>query len=198
MMQSLNKFLTHPRGLSRGLARRVPGVLRLSGMAAAALAVAFLGASASGQTNEPAGTNLTVIKSERLTYDYKRSIAVFDGNVVVRDPRMRIQSDSLTVLMNPDGSIKSATAVGRVHLRQEEKVGTCDKAIYLALTGEVMLCGHAKLDRGEDSVQGNLITFFLNDSRMTCEPAYLIINQEARDSAPAQPDKESGKKPPRR
>ena len=129
-----------------------------------------------------ASTNDTVITSRTLTFDYQRFIGVFDGDVVVVDPQIRIDADQLVVAFDKDNRIKSATATGNVRLRRDDKTGTCEKAIYLARTGEVMLLTHATLMRGQDEVRGDKITFYMNDDRMTCEPGYLIITpQKGKD-----------------
>jgi lipopolysaccharide export system protein LptA len=127
-------------------------------------------AAAAGATQ----TN-TVITSRILDFDYQRYIAVFEGDVVVVDPRIRIESDKLTVLFDKGNEIKSATAVGDVHLYHEDKTATCRKAIYLAKSGEVLLTGDARLVRGQDSVTGTKITFWLNEDRVTCQPGRLTI-----------------------
>ena len=40
---------------------------------------------------------VTVITSDRLLYDYKNAFAVFDDNVVVIDPDLKLTSDHLLV-----------------------------------------------------------------------------------------------------
>ena len=121
-----------------------------------------------------AGTN-TVITSKHLTFDYSRYIAVFEEDVVVVDPQITIKSDKLTVRFDSTNSVKSVTAVGNVRLRQGDKTGSCEKAIYVARTGEIILLGDARLNRGSDSVIGRQITFWINEDRLTCEPGHLII-----------------------
>lgn len=116
-----------------------------------------------------------VITSRRLTFDYKRSIAVFRENVILIDPRVKIESDRLNVLFDSADNIKSATALGNVRLRQEDKTAVCRKAVFLARTGEVILMGEPKLNRGNERLAGEMITFRLDEDRMTCERARLII-----------------------
>lgn len=118
----------------------------------------------------------TVITSNRLTFDYKRSIASFDGNVEVTDPQMNIKADKLTVLFDKDNNVKSATAVGNVRLQSEDRSGTCKKAVYLAKADEVMMLGDAVLKRANmDSLSGHSITFSIGKQTVTCESAELIM-----------------------
>ena len=115
------------------------------------------------------GTNKTVVTADRLTYDYKKNTAVFESHVIVIDPRMRIESDELRIIFNKTNDVKSVTAVGNVHLTSEDKTATCNRAIYLAETGEVVLTGNAKLKRSRDTVTGDSITFFLDQDRVVVE-----------------------------
>lgn len=117
----------------------------------------------------------TVITAEKLTFYYERQIAIFEGNVVVTDPELKIEADSLTVLFDGESSVKSATAVGNVKLFQGDKEGSCEKAIYLAKTGEIVLYGNAVLRRDKDYVTGDTITFWVNEDKMVSEPGLLVI-----------------------
>lgn len=130
------------------------------------------------------GNGMTEITSAELTYDYKRSIAVFETDVVVVDPQVRIASDTLTVLFDGTNQIKSVTALGNVRIRSDGKRATCRKAIYIAATGEVILTGDAKLMRGTDSVMGQHITFWLNEERVVCKPGRLVIYPDEESSGP--------------
>lgn len=145
--------------------------------------------------SETRQAGMTEITSEQLTYDYKRSLAVFETDVVVVDPQVRIASDTLTVLFDGTNQIKSVTALGNVRIQSDGKRATCRKAIYIAATGEVLLTGDAKLMRGTDSVMGEQITFWLNEERVVCKPGRLLIYPEGdasgslRDAvAPDAPD----------
>lgn len=121
------------------------------------------------------GTNQTVITAKRLTFDYKRFIAVFEDEVVVEDPKVRIESDQMTVIFHRTNDVKSVTATGNVRMKSQDKVATCKKAVYLADTEEVLLTGDAVLSRGRDRVSGDRITFYLNQERVICEPGRLVI-----------------------
>ena len=120
-------------------------------------------------------TGMTVITSNELSYDYKRSIAVFEDNVVVEDPQVRIESDTLTVLFGKTNELKSATALGNVRISSGDKRATCRKAIYIASTGEILLNGDAQLFRRNDSLSGDQITFWINEERVLCKPGRLVI-----------------------
>ncbi len=136
-----------------------------------------LAAVARGQLPEEEPPPRTVITANRLTFDYRRSIALFEGDVKVSDPELNLTSDSLTVIMNPDESIKSVTAVGNVHVVQGDRTARGDKVIYILAQGEVVITGHAQLQRGADLVKGNVITIWVGEDRMVCEPGTLILRE---------------------
>jgi len=91
----------------------------------------------------------TVVTSKTLEYDYKRSMAVFETNVEVVDPVLKVKSDKLTILFDPAGGAKSATAAGNVNLTHEGSRGVCHKAIYLVKEGEIVLMGEVVLRNGD-------------------------------------------------
>lgn len=120
-------------------------------------------------------TNKTTITSDRLSFDYQRMTAEFEKNVVVIDANMQLQADKLTVVFDNESSMKQAIATGSVRLSQQDKIGTCQKAIFIAKTGEIMLVGDAQIKRGNDLVKGDKITFWINEDRMVCEPGNLVL-----------------------
>lgn len=118
----------------------------------------------------------TTITSDQMSYDYKRSIAIFQDNVVVEDPQVRLEADALTVLFGSTNEIKSVTAIGNVRIKSGDKAATCNKAIYIIRTGEILLTGKAKLMRNNDALEGKQITFWVNEERVVCSPGKLTIH----------------------
>lgn len=124
--------------------------------------------------DETAG-GATVITANRLSFDYERYSAVFEENVVVSDPQIRMESDKLNVLFDGEDNVKSVTAMGNVRLRYEDKTGSCGRAVYLANKGQIVLAESAVLRRGRDAVMGEKITVWIGEDRMLCEPGRLVI-----------------------
>jgi lipopolysaccharide export system protein LptA len=132
----------------------------------------------------PESTNCTVITSERLTFDYKRSIADFEGKVVAVDPRLRLESDRLILTFDAQNNVKAATAVGNVRLADHNKVATCKKAIYLIRSGEIILSGNARVTRGRDTVTGSEITLWPDDEKIEVSRGRLVIHPEEGKKSP--------------
>ena len=120
-------------------------------------------------------TGKTVIISDRASFDYARSIAVFEGNVEVADPEVKMKSDKLTLLFDGTNDVRSATAVGNVNVRHLNKTATCRKAIYIAESGEIIMTGNVILKDGPDTVSGRIVHVWVDEEKMTVEPGRVII-----------------------
>jgi len=166
--------LTTPVGDFGGIMRRMQrwmAMVLVGGLAAVSAVAA------------PEGS--TVITSKTLQFDYGRFIAVFEGDVVVEDPQIRMEADRMNIVFEGSNTIKSVTASGNVRIWQDDKIATCQRALYVAKSGEIILRGDATLKRGEDSVAGEEITFWMNEERMTCTPGRLIISSKGQSGGAA-------------
>jgi lipopolysaccharide export system protein LptA len=132
-----------------------------------------------------AATNETVVTADKLSFDYERFIATFQGHVVVSDPQIRLESDLLHVLFDKENSVKAVTAIGNVRIQHQDKSGSCDKAVYRTKEGEILLTGHAELRRGKDYVAGDTISLLLAEDKMTCEPGRFVFYSEPAASGDA-------------
>ena len=122
-----------------------------------------------------AATNQTVITSDRLEFDYPRSIAEFTGNVLVVDKDLKMWADKMTVMLSPTDELESVVAVGHVRIRQPGSWARCRKAIFLVDKNEVILTGDAVIQRGKDRVEGKVIQIWTDSGRMISEPGHLIL-----------------------
>jgi lipopolysaccharide transport protein LptA len=120
-------------------------------------------------------TNQTVITSDRLEFDYPRSIAEFTGNVLVEDKDLKMWADKMTVLLSPTDELESVVAVGHVRIRQPGSWARCRKAIFLVDQNEVILTGDAVIQSGKDRVEGNVIQIWTDSGRIVSEPGHLIL-----------------------
>ncbi|MBU4200879.1 MAG: hypothetical protein KKE37_12195 [Verrucomicrobia bacterium] len=124
-------------------------------------------------------TNSTVITSTRLTFDQQKRTAIFEEQVVVIDPQVKITADKLTVLFSEDNKVTSIEAQGKVVIQQGEKKATCEMAQYEVNDGKFVLTGHPWVENGRDTLSADIITFWRNSNRILCEPnARLVIRSE--------------------
>jgi lipopolysaccharide export system protein LptA len=122
--------------------------------------------AAAAQPAAPAEEQLTVITSDKLTFDYKNHFALFEQNVVVVDPQMRITADKMTVNFDDKNKVRLIKAEGRVVIVQEDKQAKSAEAVYDVDQGTVVLTGQPEVTRGHDVLTGRSITFWRDQNRM--------------------------------
>ncbi len=156
-----------------------------TGLAAAVVSLLMFGSpAAQGSDTAPPSTptpdELTIITSDKLTYDAERQFIVFENNVVVRDPSLKMTADHMTVNLGEDQEVKSILAVGNVVLTQEDRQAWAQRASYDLDEGIIVLEGEPRVMRGRDLLAGDRITFWRDDQRMVCEPhARLVIQPDS-------------------
>ena len=117
-----------------------------------------------------------IITSDTLTFEYDKQYAVFQGNVVVTDPTMKITSDKMTVYFTENNEIKTIVAVGDVVITQDNKKAVSDRASYNAAQEVLILTGRpAVISSGASTSQGKKITFWIKDNRTVIEGATVKI-----------------------
>lgn len=124
-------------------------------------ALSFTG-FAEGVTN----ATKTVITSDSLMFDYGRSTCIFDGNVVVDDPRIKMECNKLYVFFDATNNVDSIVATESVKIWQEDRRGVCDKAVYTAKTGTIVMTGNPKLQSGNNMVRGDEIKIFVDSEKV--------------------------------
>jgi lipopolysaccharide export system protein LptA len=144
-------------------------------------------ATAYGQ--ETTNVQETVITSDSLMFDYGRSTCVFEGNVVVTEPRVKLKCAKLYVFFDATNNVDSVVATDSVRVTQDNKRGTCDKAVYTAKTGAIVMTGNATLHRARDSVSGDEITIYVDSEKVTCTPGRLVVFPSTIQKAQQKPER---------
>lgn len=123
---------------------------------------------------------VTVITSDKLTFDYEQRYALFEGNVVATDPQVKLTADTLTVTFDADNQISELVASGkRVLIIQDDMNAESGKAIYDMKKGEFILTEKPRVWRGRDVLTGDKIIYMRDQNRLIVEPrARLIIYPE--------------------
>lgn len=124
-------------------------------------------------------TNSTVITSTRLSFDQQKRNAVFEDNVLVTDPRVKITCDKLTVFFSEDNQVIAIEAEGRVVILDGDKRAAGDKVRYEVARSMFVLSGRPSLQNGRDTLAADVITFCRTNNYVRCEPnARLVIRSE--------------------
>lgn len=135
---------------------------------------ALAGGLGGGETKGPITTE---ILADNAYFDSAKSIGIFSGHVIVKDPRFNLQADKLTVYLGK-GEVKGldhAVAEGNVGMVREapgenggppmRSVGRADTAVYTAASGDVELRGTPRVQSG------------LNSHIATSPDTVMVINQ---------------------
>lgn len=125
----------------------------------------------------------TVITSNRMEYDYARSSIIFDENVKISNPEYTMTCERLVVMLNSTNDVKWIKATRNVILVNGDRSAKCDEATYTKADGKVVMTGREVIvQRAKDQMTGTKITIWLNDERVECEPARMVL-QEATVNA---------------
>jgi lipopolysaccharide export system protein LptA len=138
------------------------------------LAIAGAAGLVCGQGAAPAA-NSTVIQAKHLDFDYPSRTAVFEGDVVVTDPRVKISADTITAVFTTNNQPESVTAVGNVRIEQTDRIAYCQRAVYSVGSGLMVLTGKPRIERGGDTIEGSRIVFNRDSDKIACEDAVLKI-----------------------
>jgi len=139
------------------------------------IALAITGHAPAQSTAE--SPEVTVITSDTLTFDYKKQFALFDNNVVVVDPRLKIYADKMRVTFSKNNKAESVVAEGNVLIVQDDKRARAMKAEYDVVSGLITLSGSPMITRGSDIITAETIKFWRDEERMVAEPqSRLVIN----------------------
>lgn len=125
------------------------------------------------------GSNETHVVAKRADYDISRNILVLDGDVVVKDARVTIEADQITMLMNTNREPEMVTAVGHVVIEQELnpvdamaagaarkgpmvkgfRRATCGRAVYGVRSGVTVLTDKPVITQEGMTLNGSRIIY---------------------------------------
>ena len=96
----------------------------------------------------------------------KEKYVLFKGNVVARQDDLYIYSDTLEAFMSADtNEIDKANAKGNVRIIKQNKAAACKEAFFDNIKGEILLKGDAVVTSDKDKVEGDVITYYVNEDR---------------------------------
>ncbi|MBA2743876.1 MAG: hypothetical protein H0U43_06135 [Chthoniobacterales bacterium] len=149
---------------------------------------------------EPVTTEIT---AEQAFFDSGKSIGIFSGHVIVKDPRFNLQADKLTVYLGSGEAhgLDHAVAEGNVGMVREapgqdggapvRSVGRADTAVYTAGNGNVELKGTPRVQSGLNShiaTSPDTVMVINQAGQLTTNgPSRTEIRQEPKNQPPQQP-----------
>ncbi len=106
------------------------------------------------------------VASDRLEGNDQAGNAKFSGNVVAKQGDLTIYAEELIIYYQTGSrDVDKVVAQNGVRIVQGARIATGDKAVFYNQQGKVVLSGSPKVHQGQDFVQGDEITVFLNEDR---------------------------------
>ncbi len=121
------------------------------------------------------------ITADRMEANQDQRTIIFESHVVAQQDDVRITSNRLKVTMLPgDKKPASADATAReridyiefegdVRVTQQDRLATASKAIFYQKEQKIILHGRPVVTKGQDRVEGDLITIYLKEGRSVVE-----------------------------
>jgi len=109
------------------------------------------------------------IRADRFSVDVKAGTGVFVGSVEVTQGTLVLMCDHLEVAYDRQtDEIRSVTARGGVEIRQGERLGRGEEAVFDRAGGAVELRGSPYLEEGKVRLRGQVIRFQVDGGEISC------------------------------
>ena len=112
----------------------------------------------------------TTVTANKLEYDYKKYVALFQGNVRVVDAEFTLTADKVLIIFENVNEVRRIDAQGNVKVVSEDRTATCGKATYTRASGEILLEDQPVVSKGGNTIRGKTITVWLNSN-------YVEVNE---------------------
>lgn len=105
------------------------------------------------------------LEADKVTIDDAKKIAVFRGNVVLRQGTLEIRGDRMEVRQDKDGFNRGTTWGDRAYFRQKREgfdeyiEGWAERLEYDGRAETMKMFVRAHVKRGQDEVRGNYISY---------------------------------------
>lgn len=124
------------------------------------------------------------ISSDKLEASQKDGTVIFEGHVVANQENLVMTGRKLVVYARKEkpkaakgseekpGMIEQLDRIelsGDVKITQDNKLATCEKAVYYREEQKIILSGNPQVSQGKDVINGQLITLFLAEERSVVE-----------------------------
>ncbi|MGA2401151.1 MAG: LptA/OstA family protein [Syntrophobacteraceae bacterium] len=121
------------------------------------------------------------ITADRMETKQDERTIVFEGHVFVQQDDLMINSNRLKlVLLSADKLPASSDSTpaqridyiefeGSVKVTQKDRLATANKAVFYQKEQKIVLHGRPVVTRGQDRIEGNLITIYLQQGRSVVE-----------------------------
>ncbi len=127
-----------------------------------------------GLTRRRSADDETRITSDRLEFDYKDYVALFEGNVRVVDPQFELTADKMLVFFERTNDVRRVDAIGNVHVVSLDRTARCGRATYTRANGSILLQEQPVVTKGPHTLRGEVIRIWLADNRVEVDGAVQL------------------------
>jgi lipopolysaccharide export system protein LptA len=112
-------------------------------------------------------SNPIVINSDNLEVDREKEIAIFIGNVDIKQGELNIKSDKMIVYYNKDDKSKDNSKIdhieniGRVKLQNSGITASAEKTNYSFKNNKIYMYNNVKLIKDKNVIHGNNLVYDL-------------------------------------
>jgi lipopolysaccharide export system protein LptA len=127
---------------------------------------------------EGAGSTLDV-SSERMTFDSKTRMFIFEEKVRILRCAMTILCDRLQVINDPsDKNIERIIATGNVRFQQGTRSAVAERADYFEAEQKLVLTGNPRVwdTQGQDELTGEEIVLLLQEEKALVKQARVLFH----------------------
>ncbi len=118
------------------------------------------------------------ITADRMEAKQEDRTITFEGHVQVQQDDLTLTGNKLKVTAlagempgdkTPSDKIDYIEVEGNVKVTQKDRMATAEKAIYYQKEQKIVLHGHPVVTKGQDRIEGNLITILLKQGKSIVE-----------------------------
>jgi lipopolysaccharide export system protein LptA len=119
-----------------------------------------------GWTQVTAGREPIRITADRLEADQGANRMTFFGNVVARQGDVVIYAEEIALFTEAQSrEVERVEALRDVRIVQGARIATGQKGVFYRLEGRFVLTGAPRIHQGDDFIEGDEITVFIDEER---------------------------------
>jgi len=123
----------------------------------------------SSQSAADAPESDTTVRADQMDFDFENGKIFLEGEVIVKDKKMVIRSNQMTVFLNSENRLRKVIAEGNVRILQpaKDRKANAGHAVYEVSKGTVVLTKSPRVEMEGNTLQNaKKITFYRNSKRV--------------------------------
>ena len=119
-----------------------------------------------GESAKGPDTSDTTVRADEMDFNFKEGKILMEGNVIVKDNKMTIRSNDMTVFLTSDNKLKKVIADGNVRIvnPEEHRTANSGHAVYEVKEGTVVLTDNPRVEMNNNTLENAKKIIFHRDS----------------------------------